>query len=768
MCQGLAACDCRLTRHDSEYTTRISIDITAKPIRVLHVDDEESLLRITKQCLEIEGDIIVESSLSADDALQRIKKECFNAVVSDYHMPGKDGISFLKELRDHGNNIPFIIFTGKGREEVAIKALNLGADQYINKIGDSESVYCELAHSIRSSVKSRQIFEQKEEMLTMLRATLDSTNDGLLVIDNDGKILLANPRFKEMWSIPDSLKDSRNTQEALPTVLDRISDPSGFMRLVDELRVHPDKESSDTVRLKDGRTYERYSRPLKTGDFISGRVWSFHDMTEALRAEESLEANEEKFSSIFENANDAIVYGDLKGKILDMNQKAAELAGLPKEEMIGKSFREMGLLSLRDVPKLMARLASFSIGRRVGGFHVELKRKDGEKKLLEVNTTIMRTGKTPAGFLAIIRDVTERKRAERAIRESQQKFEGLFEHSPEAAVYLDVEFKILDVNPLFCQLFGYSEEEVSGRNLNDVVVPEGMIEEAVGLDKAAKDGYVSHETVRKRKTGSLVAVSISAAPVRSEDKLLGYVGLYKDISDRKKLEEKLRVVGSLTRHDVANKLCAVTANVYLLNRRLTEDPEVLEKLKDIGTAVRQVERIFDFAKTYEKLGVEKLVSLDVGKAFDEATSLFSDLKSVKILNECNGLEVTADSLLRQVFYNFIDNSLKYGDTIQTIRLHHRRIDADRLELIYEDDGVGISSDMRSSLFKEGAGKGTGYGLFLLKRICEVYGWVIREEGQPGKGARFIIDIPTTNKLIDTHHSDKSRTEASQQEIAVKA
>ena len=735
---------------------------------MLHVDDEESLLRITKQCLEIEGDIIVESSLSADDALQRIKKECFNAVVSDYHMPGKDGISFLKELRDHGNNIPFIIFTGKGREEVAIKALNLGADQYINKIGDSESVYCELAHSIRSSVKSRQIFEQKEEMLTMLRATLDSTNDGLLVIDNDGKILLANPRFKEMWSIPDSLKDSRNTQEALPTVLDRISDPSGFMRLVDELRVHPDKESSDTVRLKDGRTYERYSRPLKAGDFISGRVWSFHDITEALRAEETLKANEEKFRSIFENANDAIVYGDLKGKILDMNQKAAELAGLPKEEMIGKSFREMGLLSLRDVPKLMARLASFSIGRRVGGFHVELKLKDCEKKLLEVNTTIMRTGKTPAGFLAIIRDVTERKRAERAIRESQQKFEGLFEHSPEAEVYLDVEFKILDVNPLFCQLFGYSEEEVSGRNLNDVVVPEGMIEEAVGLDKAAKDGYVSHETVRKRKNGSLVAVSISAAPVRSEDKLLGYVGLYKDISDRKKLEEKLRVVGSLTRHDVANKLCAVTANVYLLNRRLTEDPEVLEKLKDIGTAVRQVERIFDFAKTYEKLGVEKLVSLDVGKAFDEATSLFSDLKSVKILNECNGLEVTADSLLRQVFYNFIDNSLKYGDTIQTIRLHHRRIDADRLELIYEDDGVGISSDMRSSLFKEGAGKGTGYGLFLLKRICEVYGWVIREEGQPGKGARFIIDIPTTNKLIDTHHSDKSHTETSQQEMTVKA
>jgi PAS domain S-box-containing protein len=428
----------------------------------------------------------------------------------------------------------------------------------------------------------------------------------------------------------------------------------------------------------------------------------------------------------------------------------------------------------------------------------------------------------------------------------------------------------LDANPRFCQLFGYSAEEVKGKKINDVVVPEEMREEAEGLNRDAKDGYARHNTVRKRKDGSLVPVSISAAPVTFEDKQLGYVGIYKDITElkraqeeseesrkhfqmlfdlmadpvavvdgrgkilevtqkaeeitgfkkeelvgknllkvkmfgaktkaamikslakrmmgmhvepyevevlkkdggklmyeinaakisykgkpadlvvfrdileRKKLEEKLRVVGSLTRHDVRNKLCAVTGNAYLLKRKLAGNPEALEQLADMENAVRNVEAIFEFARTYEKLGVEKLVNMNVGKAVDEAASLFTDLKGIKIVNECHDLTVLADSLLRQLFYNLIDNSLKYGEKIQQIRVYYKTSSLDQLELFYEDDGVGIPSDMRDNLFKEGVGKGTGYGLFMIKRICEVYGWNVQETGIQGKGVRFVITIPKTN------------------------
>lgn len=463
---------------------------------------------------------------------------------------------------------------------------------------------------------------------------------------------------------------------------------------------------------------------------------------------------------------------------------------------------------------------------------------------------------------------SELRRTRGALRQSQQKFESLFVGNPEASVYLDAEFHIVDANPRFLKLFGYSIDEVRGKHIDDVVVPDNLMEEGRRLDENAANGYVYYDTVRKRKDGSLVSVSVSAAPLTVEHRLIGYVGVYKDISEmkkteeelaesrrhfqslfnlmvdpvaivdekgkilevtsrvekitgfkkeeligknffrtkiattktkaimlknlvkrmmgmhtppyeveiltkdgrklpyeinaakidykgkaadlivfrdvseRKKLEEKLRIVGSLTRHDVRNKLSAVTGNAYLLKRKLAGNPEALEQLADMENAVRNVEAIFEFARTYEKLGVEQLAYVDVKKTVDEAVGLFPDLKGVRIVNECGGLTVLADSLLRQLFYNLIDDSLKYGEKLTQIRVRYEECE-DKLRLIYEDNGVGISRDAKSKLFTEGftTGKGSGYGLYLIRRITEVYGWAISETGTHGKGAQFTIDIP---------------------------
>ena len=109
------------------------------------------------------------------------------------------------------------------------------------------------------------------------------------------------------------------------------------------------------------------------------------------------------------------------------------------------------------------------------------------------------------------------------------------------------------------------------------------------------------------------------------------------------------------------------------------------------------------------------------------------------------MAVVADSLLRQLFYNLIDNTLKYGEKVSQIRVYYEE-DAEHLKLIYEDDGVGIPRQEKETIFKEGYGKGTGYGLYLIQKICEAYGWTIRETGVPGKGARFTMTIPKTSKL----------------------
>ena len=102
--------------------------VRARRLRILHVDDDTCFLGVSKQILELEWQFEVEAATSVDEAFRKLSTEAFDAVVSDYQMPGKNGLDFLKELRERKNRIPFVLFTGKGREEVAIKALNLGAD----------------------------------------------------------------------------------------------------------------------------------------------------------------------------------------------------------------------------------------------------------------------------------------------------------------------------------------------------------------------------------------------------------------------------------------------------------------------------------------------------------------------------------------------------------------------------------------------------------------------------------------------------------------
>ncbi|UCE28631.1 MAG: PAS domain-containing sensor histidine kinase [Candidatus Bathyarchaeota archaeon] len=459
-------------------------------------------------------------------------------------------------------------------------------------------------------------------------------------------------------------------------------------------------------------------------------------------------------------------------------------------------------------------------------------------------------------------------------RESQEKFERLFMGNPEASVHMDSSFHVLDVNPRFEELFGYSLDEIKGKHINDVVAPKDKMEEAETLDKKAKKGYFYHNTVRKRKDGSLVPVSISGAPVVVEGRRLEHVAVYNDISQLKRTEkeleeskrhfqalfnalvdpvvivdgkgrflevtdrveeitgfkkeellgknflrtkivtakskailiknlakrmigmhmapyevevltrdgrrlpyeinarkieykgksadlvafrdvserkrtteklkvlnEKLGVVSKLTRHDVRNKLSAITNNVYLVKQMLAGNHKALKYLGDIESVVQQVESISDFARTYEKLGIEELTSMDVEKTLREVVVQFLNLKDIKVVNDCKGLTVLADSLLRQLFHNLVDNSLKHGEEVSQIRVHYERTEKGQTRLIYEDDGVGIPDMEKEKIFDEGYGKITGYGLSLVRKICEVYGWAIRETGEHGKGAQFTVTIP---------------------------
>src|SRR5664280_2655532 len=127
----------------------------ASVIRVLHVDDDPYILDVSKELLKLEANFEIDAAYSVDEAFRKLAQQSYDVVISDYKMPQKDGLQFLQELREKNNNVPFFIFTGKSKEEVAIKALNLGADRYFNKMGNTETLYCELAHAVNQAVDRR-------------------------------------------------------------------------------------------------------------------------------------------------------------------------------------------------------------------------------------------------------------------------------------------------------------------------------------------------------------------------------------------------------------------------------------------------------------------------------------------------------------------------------------------------------------------------------------------------------------------------------------
>ena len=852
-----------------ESQAEIVIDSTGKKIRVLHVDDEPALLKVAKQCLEMQGPFRVDTASSVEEALAKLEKERYDAVVSDYQMPGKDGLEFLKELRESGNSVPFIMFTGKGREEVAIRALNLGANQYLNKTGETETVYTELAHTVTELAKTKKAEELLRLSEERYRNLFENAKDVIILFDLKGNVTSAN-KGAEKYGFNKNGMFGKN-------MLKFVSKRYWPKLLKDIAQIALGKTAEGRIEIhtpKGDKIAEYRSNPIFSDNKVVGIQTILEDISERKKAEETLRESEEKYRNLFESAMDAIVTLDLKGSITAVNSSVLRF-GYEKEDLVGKNIldfvsKEYWPAVMRDfskvaqgepaknevelaVPtgKILVEYHAGAIAKEnnVAGVLINIRDVTERKKseellreseerfrglfesiqdpvgifvgkgghLIDYNTafkkssgytdeelqgkvfldfvhpddramvlekyqteysedefpmiyeirgvnkkgeciplelsvsTYKKKGKV-IGIEVIHRDLTERKKAEMSLRESQGRFEGLFQGNPEAAAYLGPDYRIQDVNPRFEKLFGYSLEEVNSKHINDVVVPDDRREEGETLDRDARKGYVYRNTVRRKKDGSLVQVSVSAAPIANESGVTGIVAMYKDISDLKNAEkrmdvmnEKLRVVGGLTRHDIRNKLAAVAGSAYLLRKRFAGEPNAIECLESIETAVRESERIFDFASAYEKLGVEQLVYVDAKKILEEAIVLFPDLKGIRIVNDCDGLTLLADSLLRQLFYNLIDNSLKYGQKATQIRIHYEKTHDNELRLAYEDDGIGISKDAKPKLFNEGftTGKGSGHGLYLIRKMMDVYGWTIDETGEPGKGARFTISIPET-------------------------
>ena len=470
-------------------------------IRILHVDDDVGFLKVAEQILETNENFRVDIASSVVEAFKKLETCSYDVILSDFQMPEKDGLQFFKELKESGVKTPFILFTGKGREEIAIEALNLGADYYLNKIGGPETVYGEVAFAIRRIVEKRKIERANLEQKKLLGNILESLLYPFYVINPaDYTIVVAN-------------------------------------------------SASDFGE-----------QPQKS---------TCHDLV--FNSNQPCSGNEHP---------------------------------CPLQEILRTKKPTM----------------------------VEHIHDDGEKgpRHMEIHAyPILDDYGNVTHMIEACRDITERKQMER-MKESLQK--------------------------------------------------------------------------------------------------------------------KLNTIGGLTQHDVLNKLSTIGGNVYLAKQALANSHEAWKHLSDVESTLGQVNRIFDLANMQAQLalGIEGKTFVNVGNSITEAVKLIPDLHGITVVNNCNDLMLLADSFMKHVFLNLVDNSLKHGEQVSKIRIFYV-IEDKEIKLVFEDDGVGIPIAEKEKIFERGVGKDSGYGLYLIREMCEVYGWSIKETGKPGKGAMFIVTIP---KLID--------------------
>jgi PAS domain S-box-containing protein len=428
---------------------------------------------------------------------------------------------------------------------------------------------------------------------------------------------------------------------------------------------------------------------------------------------------------------------DVKGTFVDGNTAAEDLTGYKRNELIGKSFLKLKLLPLTQIPKAVKLLAENVLGRPTGPNELILNRKDGSQIPVEIRTFPVTIDDQPL-VLGIARDITERVRAEEELQEREEMLRNIIENSDDMVSAKDLNGRFIYWHS--APRYGFKTEEVIGKTYYDFENPATAarkIEENRQIASTGKSLIIENQVTLNGKNYWFSSLKY---PIRSTSGKIVAIGtIERNITKLKHIEEKLRVVGGFSRHDGRNKLAIINANTYLANQALPQDHEALQYLREVESAVGQMVRIFDFAKIYEQIGLQKLEYIDVGACVKDAVHMFSSL-DVEVVNDCSGLKVLVDSVLRQLFYNLIDNSLKHDETVSQIRLYYEET-KDELRLIYEDNGVGIPQTEKEKIFEEGYGKGTGYGLFLIERMCEVYGWTIKENGKPSQGVRFIMTLP---------------------------
>jgi PAS domain S-box-containing protein len=508
----------------------------ADRIQVLCVDNESSLLEMEKVFLEQSGELSVDTVISAPAALDNLNKKNYDAIVSNYQMPEMDGIEFLKKVRAANKNIPFIIFTGRSREEIVIEALNNGATFYLQKAGDPDTLYKELIHVIRQAVQMRRTltaFSEQEQRYH----DLQNANDLIQSVAPDGHFLFVNKKWL----------DTLGYQEhELPnlTIFDVIDEESlkHCMEIFQRVISGENVGIIDAVfRTRDGMKV--YVEGMADCKIVEGQPQYtrgiFKDVTDRRKAEEAQKESEETFRAMVEQSGEGIIIVDFSGMLQFANRRAGDIIEYPREKRMTGTLNVLEMVSpelranaIRDFLQVSRGIDSYPVSYKIITFEKK------EKWIECIGKKISYKG-SPAMLLSF-RDITERRKAEGVLNESEKKFRTIFENSPyPISINSLPDNKFIEVNAAFLHSSGYSEAEVLGKSPIELGLLS-LLDYGKLMSRFLVSGRVENlPLVLKGKGGIQIHVQFSTIPFTINDQP-AIMTMTAEVTKLKRVEESLR------------------------------------------------------------------------------------------------------------------------------------------------------------------------------------------------------------------------------------
>jgi PAS domain S-box-containing protein len=521
-------------------------------IHVLHVDDDSSLQEITKlMLLDLNSSLEIDHACCVDEGLSKLTVGHYDVVVSDYDMPLKNGLDFLRELRQHKNMVPFILFTGKGREDVAVTALNLGAEGYFHKQGSPETVYGELAHGITlvtEKAKAKSALEASEKRYHTL---MNNAAEAIFIHDTKGKILDVNQQACKNLQYTREELLSKSIKDISVTAEDDKQVSQVWLKVL----------AGNTINLQSTQIRKDKSKfpvevTLTTISFDKEKlvIALVRNVTERKKAEDYLKFSKEFSESVINSVGEVLLVIDVNDfRIVDANVAALKQTGCSKVELAGKTC--YALTHHKSVPcqppnDICPVHEMLETGKPV---KVEHKHFDKNNNELVVEVSVYPIRNVEGKIIQathISRSITETNKPTESGRQDEEENKKLQEYlqlqidrMPIGLIVWDSEFRVKTWNPSAQRIFGFTQQEAFGKHPYDLIVPKEVQPQVDGIWSRLIEGDVTANSANENltKDGRTILCEWSNTPLKKEDgSVIGVLSMVQDVTERKKIGDALR------------------------------------------------------------------------------------------------------------------------------------------------------------------------------------------------------------------------------------